>query len=700
VTASCLACHGALPARARFCPACRASLPEGARFCPACGTRLEASAPEAAERKVVTTLFADIVGFTALGERHDPEDIDAALRGFYGLARTIVERYGGVVEKYIGDAVVGLLGVPLAHEDDAERAVRAALDLVAHMRELPEVGGERLQVRCAVNTGPALVRLDARPETGEGVLVGDAVNTCARLLSEAPAMGVVAGEMTQRLSARAIAYEELPAVAAKGKAEPVRRWLARGQRAQRGMFTGSLAETPMVGREVELATLDALLAKAIASSTPQFVVVSGEAGIGKSRLVGELYRLIDERPEFFVQWRQGHCPPYGEDLAFWALREIVLAHVGVVRSDDTEAIEAKLDVAFGDGPYAAPLLERLRPVVGLRAESSSSEDSFAVWESAFEAIASSKATVLVVEDLHWASRPTLDFLDHYAGTAASLPLLVVVTARPEFLEEHPDVLAPDAHVTRLPLKALTPDEIRRLAAALPGSSEPVLVDTLVESCGGNPLFAEELARHLAEGGQESPERRSPQWSDAPGPESISALIEARLDALPPDERNLLADASVVGRVFWPGALAAIGARDSTSLQASLDSLEAREFLRLSSDSLQPGEVEYTFWHALTRDAAYGRLPRAVRAIKHDAVADWMAQTTGSATGPTADLVAHHRWTALELARAAGLPDEVARLRKPAVEALVTAGDLALALDVTSAERGLSRAVTQIGRAHV
>ena len=215
----------------------RGRTPAGARFCPCCGVPLAEARPEATERKVVTTLFADLVEYTAFGERHDPEDVDAALRAYFDLARTIIERFGGVVEKFIGDAVVGLFGVPAAHEDDAERAVRAALEIVTRMRELPVIGGERLQVRCGVNTGTALVRLDVLPRSGEGLLVGDAVNTCARLLSDAPAMGVVAGTMTQRLSSRDIAYEQLPAVRVKGKERPVQRWLARGPVGRRGIDT-------------------------------------------------------------------------------------------------------------------------------------------------------------------------------------------------------------------------------------------------------------------------------------------------------------------------------------------------------------------------------------------------------------------------------------------------------------------------------
>ena len=232
------------------CPACRGLLPDGARFCPSCGTRLDASLQEATERKVVTTLFADLVGFTALGERYDPEDVDVALRAYYGLARQVIERFGGIVEKFIGDAVVGLFGIPLVHEDDAERAVRAALEIVARMGELQAISGERLQVRCAVNTGPALVRLHARPEVGEGVLVGDATNTAARLLAATPPMTVAAGAATYDLTHRAIDYAPLATLTAKGKAKRIARWKAVRAVARRGIDPSRRDVTPMIGREV------------------------------------------------------------------------------------------------------------------------------------------------------------------------------------------------------------------------------------------------------------------------------------------------------------------------------------------------------------------------------------------------------------------------------------------------------------------
>ena len=536
------------------CPACRADVPVDARFCPSCGTRLEAAGTEATERKVVTTLFADLVGFTALGERHDPEDIDVALRGFYTLARTIVERFGGTVEKFIGDAVVGLFGVPTAHEDDAERAVRAALELVAHLHELPPVGEEQLQVRCAVNTGPALVRLDVPPETGEGILVGDAVNTCARLLAQTPSMGVIAGETTQHLSARAIAYEELPAVTAKGKSAPVRRWLAEGTIARRGDEASQIELAPLVGREVELAVLDALLAKAIDSSRMHHVLITGEAGIGKSRVVRELFRRVDTRASFFCTWRQARCPAYGPDLAFWALREIITSHTGITAADDPETIEQKLASAVDPAPDREWLLSRLRPLVGLLSPLGERRDNFLAWITFFERVAQHLPLVLVIEDLQWASEGTLAFLDELADASLRAPLLLITTARPEYRSEMA-AGDPDTFL-HMPLRALTTEEASRLAAKLAkAAGHPGLASAVEEGCGGNPLFAEELARYMCEksGGPGAEQQAQPD-----PPDTLTALIAARVDALTSRERAVLLNAAVIGRVFWPEALMAEG----------------------------------------------------------------------------------------------------------------------------------------------
>ncbi|HTX69859.1 MAG TPA: AAA family ATPase [Thermoleophilia bacterium] len=672
------------------CPACRAPLPEAARFCPACGTRLAAGGPEATERKTVTTLFADLVGFTALGERHDPEDIDAGLRGFYALARTIVERFGGAVEKFIGDAVVGLFGVPAAHEDDAERAVRAALELVAHLHELPQVGGEPLQVRCAVNTGPALVRLDARPETGEGVLVGDAVNTCARLLAEAPPMGVVAGELTQRLSARAIAYEELLAIAAKGKSAPVRRWLARGAIARRGADATRRDEIEMVGREVELAVLSGLIDRAIAARSPQYALVTGEAGIGKSRLVRELFRLLDTKRDLLCNWRQGGCPPYGSALAYWALREVVGAHAGVVPGDSPEAVDQRLRNAVSALDSGEWLVARLRPLMGLAAPEAAREENLAAWTQFFESIARSRPAVIVLEDLQWASESTLDFLRYFVVHAADVRLLLVCTARPEFLEAHPDLFAEPKAVTHVVLKALGADESSRLASALLRRGDTAdLAAEVAAGCGGNPLFAEELSRFLREreatgrkvAGAGSPENRKA----ATAPSSILTLIAARLDALPPNERRLLGDAAVVGAVFWPLALAAVGQHDPADVDAQLRQLEQREFVRRRAHSTMGEETELGFWHALVRDVAYERLPRASRATRHFRLARWLEDQTRD-SDDSAEIIAHHYKTGLELADASGLSELVTQNLTPAQGAFMRAGDRALRLDVAAAER--------------
>jgi class 3 adenylate cyclase len=684
------------------CPTCRADFPAGARFCPACGTRLEAAGPEATERKVVTTLFADLVGFTALGERHDPEDIDAALRGFYGLARTIVERFGGTVEKFIGDAVVGLFGVPAAHEDDAERAVRAALELVAHLAELPTIGGERLQVRCAVNTGPALVRLSARPETGEGVLVGDAVNTCARLLTEAPAMGVVVGDTTRRLSSRNMAYERLPAVVAKGKARPVERWLAGGPISRRGIDLRHQYGAPLVGREVELGILKGMLARTAARAAPQLALVIGEAGVGKSRLAFELAHWIDQEPGMLVVWRQGRCLPYGEGSGFQPLADVVRGHTGITEQDDPDVVMAKLDHSTRDLIDREWMTERLGALLGLPARPAEQSENFAAWAGFLRVIAVEHPAVVFFDDLHWADQGLLDFVAYLLRDGDSTPLLLLGTARPELLEQHPEVsrylgmpTGDDAPITRIDLTSLSQIDARRLVEKLSPDAPAELADVLIERSGGNPFYVEELVRLLH---RERPGREG-EWPHFDAlPASLQALLTARLDALGADQKRVLSDAAVAGQSFPLGLVAALAGRAPDETRSLLAGLTAREFVRTVPEEAPSGQEQFAFRHALMRDAAYSQLPRAARAEKHAATARWLEQDSGGRPGAASDAIAHHYVTALDLLRDMRL-SEAEELVEPSIRSLRVAADRELPLDVGIAERLYSKAVSLTGDDH-
>ena len=348
------------------CPSCAAECPAGARFCPSCGAALATPPPHAVERKVVTTMFCDLVDFTGLCEQADSEDVDRLLRTFYAVARNAIEIYGGVVEKFVGDAVVGVFGVPAAHEDDAERAVHTALRLRERLAELPQIAGRTQQVRVGINTGVAVVRLDVLPGSGEGFLVGDAVNTAARLEQLAPPMGIVVGERTHRLTERRIVYEALKPATLKGKRAAAKCWLVRGPVSRMGADPRQRFPAALVDREVELGVLRGLLKKVRTSSRPQFVLVTGEAGIGKSRLVFELLRYIDSRPAI-VRWRQGRCPAYGDGLTFWALSEIFKEQLGVVERDEVATVEAKLAHALEGADEQEWLAARLRPLLGLEA---------------------------------------------------------------------------------------------------------------------------------------------------------------------------------------------------------------------------------------------------------------------------------------------------------------------------------------------
>jgi class 3 adenylate cyclase/tetratricopeptide (TPR) repeat protein len=645
------------------CPSCSVENPPSARFCMACGAPLETAEPSAREeRKVVTVLFADLVGFTARAERLDPEDVRAVLAPYHAHLRSELERFGGTVEKFIGDAVMALFGAPVAHEDDPERAVRAALDIRDWVREQ-----EDLQLRIAINTGEALVALGARAAEGEGMAAGDVVNTAARLQSAAPVNGVLVGETTYRATRHAIEYREAEPVEAKGKSEPIRVWEALEARSRLGVDLGE-AKAPLVGRERELDRLRDALDVARRQRQLQLVTLVGVPGIGKSRLVQELFKVVEAEPDF-TTWRQGRSLPYGEGVSFWALAEIVKAQAGILESDSEEEAGAKLRAAVeevaADPGEVDWLASRMRSLVGLQTEQASQSESFSAWRSFLEALADERPLVLVFEDLHWADDGLLDFVDQLVEWARSAPILVLCTARPELLERRPGWGGGKANAATISLPPLEDEETARLLASLLES--PVLAaetqSELLARAAGNPLYAEQFAHMLAERG-----------TAEALPETVQGIIAARLDHLSETEKALLQDAAVVGKVFWLGSVCGDG--DRAAAEEALLRLERRELVQRARRSSVEGEGEYAFRHLLVREVAYGQIPRVGRAGKHLAVAKWV-EALGRPEDH-AELLASHYSRALEYARAAGADD--VELVERARSALRNAGARAAALD--------------------
>jgi class 3 adenylate cyclase/tetratricopeptide (TPR) repeat protein len=650
------------------CPSCGQENPEGFRFCPACAAPLAQAVPPREERKVITVLFCDLVGSTAQGERLDPEDLQALLSRYHGRVRTELERFGGTVEKFIGDAVVALFGVPVAHEDDPERAVRAALAVREWVSDEAD-----LHVRVAVNTGEALVMLSARVAHGEHVASGDVLNTAARLQAAAPVDGIVVGEQTYRATEPMIEYRKHKPVLAKGKAEPVPVWEVVQARAAFGIDVAQVG-APLVGRRRELGVLADALTRIREERSPQLVTIVGVPGIGKTRLVYELNQVVDTLPEL-IFWRQGRSLPYGEGVTYWALAEMVKAQAGILESDTSAETERKLHQAtlglLPEETEARWVESQLGPLVGLRSEeevrAERSDESFPAWRRFFEAMAEQRPLVLVFEDLHWADGSLLDFVDYLVDWATEVPLLVVCTARPELLERRAAWGGGKSNALTLSLAPLSDEEtVRLLAQLLQRSVLAAETQTaLLAHAGGNPLYAEQFARMVDERG-----------SVGDGlPETVQGIIAARLDALAADEKALLQDAAVVGKVFWAGAVAAISGQARTAVEQSLHGLERKEFVRRERRSAVAGEMQLVFRHLLVRDVAYGQIPRAARAERHRLAAEWL-ESLGRAEDH-AEMLAHHYLSALEFARAAG--EKTVGLEQRARLALRDAGDRALAL---------------------
>jgi class 3 adenylate cyclase/tetratricopeptide (TPR) repeat protein len=665
-----------------------------------CATPLDAvpARPVADERKVVTALFCDLIGFTATSESADPEDVDKMLSAYAAMARAQIEGHGGVVEKFIGDAVVGIFGVPAAHEDDPERAVRAGLRIAEDAEELEAVGGAPLRLRVGINTGETLVRLDVTPGSGERMLAGDAINTASRIQSVAPEMGVAVGLAAYEATSAVFEYEELESATLKGKSEPVRVFHARSPLARIGIDTTRTHHSPYVGRAIDLSLLKGLFDKSVGETSVQFVTVVGEPGIGKSRIVAELLAYAQER-EPRLTWRQGRCLPYGDGVTFWALGEIVKAHAGILETDDPEQASTKLGNSVPHGPDREWMRRRLLPLVGVDASSPAERDElFAAWRSFVETVAEQTPTVLVFEDLHWADDAMLAFLEHLADRSEGVSLLVLGTARPELYERHPNYAQGLGNINRINLGPLSDAESIELISGLLDNSEirREMRIPILERAEGNPLYVEEFLRLLKD--RDLLVQEEDAWvlrteSELPLPGSIQSLIAARLDTLSPERKAMLSDAAVVGKVFWAGAVAEMGDHRLEDVTYAMHELSRKELVRISRRSSMQGESEYAFWHVLTRDVAYGQLPRASRASRHVAAARWIEFKAPERVEDLADVLAYHYAAALELARAAGQPEQTADLVVPALRFLTLAGERALGLDTIAALSNFERALT-------
>ncbi|MDQ3553022.1 MAG: AAA family ATPase [Chloroflexota bacterium] len=613
----------------------------GARFCGQCGSRFDGALEQPAgspttggepviERRLVSLLFADLVGFTARSETQDPEQVREFLTAYFDAASQIIDRYGGAVEKFIGDAVMAVWGTPATHEDDAERAVRAALDLVDAVQALKTPGGdvsaEPIQLRAAVMSGQAAVTVGA---VGQGMVAGDLVNTCSRLQSAAVPGTVLVDETTERAAAGAIAFEPVGEQALRGKSLPVAAWRALRVVAERGgIGRAEGLEPPFTGREEELRLLKEQLHATGREGRARLVSIIGQGGMGKSRLMWELRKYIDGVAED-IYWHEGRSPAYGEGVAFWALGEMVRLRAGIAESEDDASAADKLHATIrefvSDESDRRWISAPLGTLLGLEEiPTREREVLFAAWRTFFEHVATRGPTVMVFEDLHWADQGLLDFIDHLLEWSRTKAILVIALARPELLDRRSNWGAGRRASVLLQLEPLRNDAIggllRGLAPGLPG---PV-VEQVVRRAEGVPLYAVETVRMLLDEGRLVREGGTYRLTDTAAPiavpATLQALIASRLDALDPIERTLVQDASVLGKSFTVDVLATLSGHPVDAVRAHLLTLVRKDVLTLEADPRSPERGRYAFVQDVIREVAYGTLAKRGRRSRHLAAA--------------------------------------------------------------------------------
>jgi class 3 adenylate cyclase len=629
------------------CTSCGAENREGARFCDSCGAPLAEAAPAREVRKVVTVLFCDVSGSTALGERIDPESLRRVMSRYFETAKAIVERHGGTVEKFIGDAVMAVFGVPTVHEDDALRAVRAADELRGALdglnEELERDYGTRLELRMGVNTGEVVTGTEERLATG------DAVNVAARLEQAAQPGEVLLGEETFRLVHDAVAADEAPSVVAKGKSEPLapRRLVSvRAEAPERPH------EAPMIGRERQRELLEGAFANVVSDRSCHLFTILGAAGVGKSRLAQEFLAGIDATVV------GGRCLSYGEGISYWPVTEVVKQLVP-------------------EGDVAGPLAS----ILGEAAPGSAEEIAWA-FRKLLESRAAERPVVVVFDDVHWGEQTFLDLVEHVADLSRDAPILLLCMARPELLDARPAWGGGKLNATNVLLEPLAPEETLRLIEALGDGVEVELRERILKAAGGNPLFVEEMLAMAGEGGGE-----------VAVPPTIQALLAARLDQLDPGERDVLECGAVEGQVFHRGAVVALAPREP-GVDERLVTLVRKDLVRPEAPVL-PDEDAYRFRHLLIRDTAYEALPKATRAELHERFATWLEEH-GFEPVELDEILGYHLEQSYRYRAELGpLDDAAAVLPERAAIRLLASADRALERGDASAAVGLLSRATDL-----
>ena len=681
------------------CPNCGFANAEGVKFCAECGTKLQGPSAGAGDvRRTVTVLFADVSGSTALGERLDPESLRALMGRYFATMKGIVERHGGTVEKFIGDAVMAVFGIPTLHEDDALRAVRAAAEirdtLAALNQELQDSRGLAIVFRTGVNTGEVVA---GDPSAGQTLVTGDTVNTAARLEQAAQPGEILLGEATYRLVRDAVVAEPSEPIAAKGKAQPVPAYRLISVTPGAAGHVRRL-DAPMVGRSSELSLLTDAFDRSVADRAAQLVTVLGQAGVGKSRLVQELRHRVEGRASIL----EGRCLSYGEGITYWPLADALRAPAAV--DDDNSAASWRLGLAalMAGQPQAEAIVERVMGLIGV-GEAADASDAFWAVRRLLEGIAQTRPLVLIIDDLHWATPTFLDLVEHVAGWTREATILLVCAARPEMLQARPG-WGNTENATTVVLEPLDAASIDQLLAQLLGSS-PVrtgVLERIAEAAEGNPLFVEELVAMLAEGGELEQDGDATRWLAEPRefkvPATIEALMAARLDQLPGEERAVLGRASVVGKQFGAGEVAYLsGEAGSASVRAPLMAMVRRDLLRPDPDAMLPmgpDDEAFSFRHQLIRDGTYAGMSKAERARLHERYAHWLEELPAERLRQLDEVIGYHLEQAHMLSTALGNEPAGAETARRAASHLGAAGLRALERqDFAAAANLLARAAT-------